>query len=102
MPDDPTRHDYMNNMWELPQAEPYTGDVANSYNDGPPEPGKKGLGAFYEIESLSPAVALEPGQSLTHHHRTLHIRAEQSTLANVAKEVLGIELDVVRQEMLSP
>jgi hypothetical protein len=102
MPDDPTQHDYMNNMWELPQAEPYTGDVANSYNDGPPEPGKKGLGAFYEIESLSPAVALEPGRSLTHHHRTLHVQAEENTLAKVAEEVLGIELDVVRNEMLSP
>jgi len=100
MPDEPARHDYMNNMWELPQAEPYVGDVANSYNDGPPEPGKKGLGAFYEIESLSPAAALKPGQSLTHHHRTLHLQADAATLARLAKDILGVDLDTVRKEML--
>ncbi len=99
MPDDPSQCDYMNNMWELPQAEPYVGDVANSYNDGPPEPGKEGLGAFYEIESLSPAVALEPGGSLTHHHRTVHVQAEPQALAKLAREVLGVDLQTVRQEM---
>jgi hypothetical protein len=81
-------------------VEPYLGDVANSYNDGPPEPGAKGLGAFYEIESLSPALALETGRSLTHHHRTLHIRANQATLAKLAKRILGVELETVRREML--
>ena len=48
----------------------------------PPEPGKKGLGAFYEIESLSPALALAPGETLTHHHRTLHVQADSATLAD--------------------
>ena len=45
MPDDPTKHPYMNNMWGVPHADPYTGDVANSYNDGPPAPGQEGHGA---------------------------------------------------------
>jgi hypothetical protein len=102
MPDDPNERDYMNNMWELPQVEPYTGDVANSYNDGPPEPGKEGLGAFYEIESLSPAIALKPGESLTHRHRTLHIQADQRTLAGISQEVLGVRLETARAQMLSP
>ena len=99
MPDDPTQHDYMNNMWELPQTAPYTGDVANSYNDGPPEPGKEGLGAFYEIESLSPAVALGTGESLAHHHRTLHVQADAATLARLAKEILGVDLEAVGRAM---
>ena len=55
MPDDPAKHDYMNNMWGVPQAKPYTGDVANAYNDGPNDLGKQ-MGAFYEIESVSPAT----------------------------------------------
>jgi hypothetical protein len=100
MPENPTQHDYMNNMWELPQARPYVGDVANSYNDGSPAPGKKGLGAFYEVESLSPAQALKPGESLTHHHRTLHIQADPATLARLAKDILGVDLAAVRRQML--
>ena len=100
MPGNPAACDYMNNMWGVPTPEPYVGDVANSYNDGPPEPGVKAMGAFYEIESLSPAVALATGQSLVHHHRTLHVRANKATLAKLAKEILGVELETVRKEML--
>ena len=76
MPADPTQELYMNNQWGGPSAEPYKGDVANSYNDGPPAPGKKGLGPFYEVESLSPAKPLKTGESLSHQHRTIHIQAD--------------------------
>jgi hypothetical protein len=100
MPDDPARHTYMNNMWGVPQQHPYVGDVANSYNDGPLAPGKPGLGPFYEIESLSPAQPLATGQSLVHHHRTVHIQAPLPVLARLARDVLGVDLDKVRQEML--
>ncbi len=102
MPDDPAQYDYMNNMWGVPQESPYAGDVANSYNDGPPEPGKAGLGAFYEIESLSPAVELQTGQSLTHRHRTLHIQAEPDVLGRLAHQVLGVDLQTVRRAMPLP
>jgi len=99
MPEDPAGQNYMNNMWGGPHAEPYTGDVANAYNDGPPEPGKKGLGAFYEIESLSPARELTTGESLVHRHCTVHVQAEPDTLRKLAKELLGVDLDSVRKEM---
>ncbi len=100
MPDDPAKVAYMNNMWGVPQESPYTGDVANAYNDGPPAPGGKQLGNFYEIESLSPAAELKTGESLTHHHRTIHIQADPATLAKLAKEILGVELEAVRKEMV--
>jgi hypothetical protein len=100
MPDDPTKELYMNNMWGGPHEEPYKGDVMNTYNDGPPAPDKKGLGPFYEIESLSPAKPLATGESLTHHHRTLHIQADLATLDKLATEILGIKLEKVRGEML--
>ena len=64
--------DYVNSLWKL-QDNPYGGDAANSYNDGPPAPGAKPLGPFYELESSSPAAALAPGKSLTHVHRTIHL-----------------------------
>ena len=101
MPADPTKKLYMNNQWGGPSAEPYKGDVVNSYNDGPLAPGKKGLGPFYEVESLSPAKALKTGESLSHQHRTIHIQADPATLADLAKEVLGVDLEKVKNAMLS-
>ncbi len=97
---DPARDLYMNNQWGGPLAEPYRGDVVNSYNDGPPAPGKKGMGPFYEIESLSLARELKTGQSLSHQHRTIHIQADMPVLAALAKEVLGVDLEKVKDAML--
>ena len=99
MPADPAAELYMNNQWGGPLAEPYRGDVANSYNDGPLAPGKPGLGPFYEIESLSPARPLKTGESLAHQHRTIHVQADRATLATLAKEVLGVDLDEVQRAM---
>lgn len=84
--------DYVNSMWEE-QKDPYGGDMVNSYNDGPTEPGKPSLGGFYEIESSSPAAALAPGASLVHTHRTFHLVGEHADLEAIARHVLGIGLD---------
>lgn len=85
---------YVNSMWEI-QEHPYAGDVVNSYNDGPPEPGKKPLGPFYELETSSPAAALAPGQSITHVHRTSHIIAEPDDLERIAREYFGVGLEEI-------
>jgi hypothetical protein len=47
------QREYVNSMWEL-QREPYKGDALNSYNDGPPGPGQKPLGPFYELSRRHP------------------------------------------------
>ena len=86
---------YVNSMWEL-QEEPYAGDVINSYNDGPPEPGAEPLGPFYELETSSPAAALAPGASLTHVHRTFHVQGAEETLDRIAVETLGKTLEDIR------
>lgn len=82
---------YVNSMWEL-QREPYNGDVLNSYNDGPPAPGKPPLGPFCEIESSSPALDLAPGQHYTHVHRTIHLVGPEADLDRIARSVLKIPL----------
>ena len=82
---------YVNSMWER-QAAPYAGDVINSYNDGPPAPGKPPLGGFYEIESSSPAAALAPGESLSHEHQTYHFSGPRADLEVLAQQVLGVSL----------
>ena len=80
--------EYVNSMWEI-QKEPFGGDVANAYNDGPPAPGAKQLGQFYELESSSPALALAPGQTATHTQTTIHLQGRPQDLDGVAVAVLG-------------
>jgi hypothetical protein len=87
--------DYVNSLWKL-QEHPFAGDAANSYNDGPPTPGAKPLGPFYELESSSPAVALEPGGTLTHTHRTMHLTGSERSLDKVARDVFSVSLDEVK------
>jgi hypothetical protein len=87
----PGETSYVNSMWKI-QEQPFSGDVANSYNDGPPAPGAKPLGPFYEMESSSPAAALGPGQSLEHVHRTIHLSGSESDLDAVARATLGVGL----------
>jgi hypothetical protein len=83
--------DYVNSLWKI-QEHPFAGDAENSYNDGPPAPGAKPLGPFYEMETSSPAAALEPGQSITHVHTTMHFSGPKPALDAVARAVLGVSL----------
>jgi len=80
---------YVNSMWEI-QREPFKGDVINSYNDGPPAPGKPPLGPFYELETSSPALTLAPGNHYTHVHRTFHILGPDAELDRIAKATLKV------------
>jgi hypothetical protein len=81
-------------MWEI-QEQPYSGDVVNSYNDGPPEPGAKPLGPFYELETSSPAVELAAGEAITHLHRTIHFQGPRDQLDRIALAVLDVSLDQI-------
>ena len=94
----PNATDYVNSLWKL-QDKPYNGDAANSYNDGPPSPGAKPLGPFYELESSSPGTELKPGQSLTHLHRTIHLSGTESDLDPVARAVLGVSLAEIKSTL---
>lgn len=88
------RTDYVNSLWKL-QEHPFAGDAANSYNDGPPAPGAKPLGPFFEMESSSPAAALAPGKAITHIHRTIHLRGPEKELDAVARSKLGVSLEEI-------
>jgi hypothetical protein len=83
--------DYVNSMWEI-QEEPFKGDVVNAYNDGPPTPGAKPMGPFYELESSSPAKALKAGESLFHTQTTYHFQGQEDTLDHLATLILGVSL----------
>jgi hypothetical protein len=86
---------YVNSMWEM-QREPYKGDVINSYNDGPPEPGKAPLGPFFELETSSPALGLAPAQQHTHVHRTFHFVGAEADLDRLARATIKVGLDELK------
>lgn len=86
---------YVNSMWEH-QENPYQGDVINAYNDGSPAPGEPPLGPFYELETSSPAAALEPGETMRHVQRTMHIQGTEETLTPIAKSLLGVSIAEIK------
>jgi hypothetical protein len=87
------KKEYVNSKWGE-QDDPFEGDVINSYNDGPVEDGTV-MGPFYEIETSSPGADLQPGKSLTHTQRVIHIQGEQSEMVRLVSELFGLELQSV-------
>ena len=86
---------YVNSKWEL-QTEPYKGDVINSYNDGPLTDGTQ-MGPFYEIESSSPALELKKGDTGVYRQTTCHLQGSYASLRQLAKSLLGIELNDIKK-----
>jgi hypothetical protein len=91
----PHQTEYVNSAWKI-QQDPFNGDVANCYNDGPPAPGKSQMGDFYEMESSSPAKVLASHASVEHVHRTIHIVGTEKQLDVIARATLGVPLDQVQ------
>ncbi len=85
---------YVNSMWELQDA-PYSGDAINSYNDGPVDASGEQMGPFYEIESSSPALALDPGASASHVQTILHLYGDQDALQSVLGKLVEADLETV-------
>ncbi|GAB3425582.1 DUF6786 family protein [Niabella aquatica] len=86
---------YLNQEWRT-DREPFSGDAMNAYNDGPLEDGKQ-MGPFYEIESVSPAAFLKPGEKLTHNHNVYHFTGDKVALNEVAKKVLGVSIEEIEK-----
>lgn len=90
-----TYQGYVNSMWEI-QKDPFSGDVLNSYNDGPLEDGSQ-MGPFYELEDSSPAAALKPGENLKHINMTIHLSGAESELNTIMIGLFGVSVDEIRQ-----
>jgi len=88
----PETSDYVNSLWKI-QDDPFAGDAVNSYNDGPID-GKQ-MGKFYEIESSSPAAALAPGKTMSHVHRTIHLKGSKEELDKIAKKLFGVGVNQI-------
>ena len=92
--------DYVNSQWKL-QDNPFSGDVANAYNDGPNSLGSQ-MGQFYEMESSSPAAELAPGQTIEHVQRTIHLTGDEAELNRIAQAVLGVTLADIPKHLPAP
>ncbi len=92
LPDAPMA--YVNGQWGE-QEDPFAGDVINSYNDGPVEDGSI-MGPFYEIETSSPGAELEPGASLVHTQKVVHIQGKDDDLAPIVAKLFGADLDIIK------
>ncbi len=90
---------YVNSLWEH-QENPYSGDVINSYNDGPLEDGSM-LGPFYELESSSSSRELGSGEMIQHIHRTYHFEGSIDSLSPIAKKVLDVNLSEITSKVKS-
>ena len=89
LPDNAAELPYTNSAWEI-QDDPLAGDPINSYNDPGTEDGRP---TFFELESSSPAARLEPGDSITHVHRTCHFEGQFDALNDLSMKVLGVDLN---------
>lgn len=86
---------YLNQEWRT-DREPFSGDAMNAYNDGPLEDGSQ-MGPFYEIESVSPAAFLKPGEKLVHNHNVYHFTGDKAALSEIAKKVLGVSVEEIEK-----
>ena len=86
---------YLNQEWNTTKPT-FSGDAVNAYNDGPLADGSQ-MGPFYEIESVSPAAFLKPGQSLSHKHIVFHFTGNEKELNEIAQKLLGVSLEEIQR-----
>ena len=87
---------YLNQEWNTTKPV-FSGDAVNAYNDGPLADGSQ-MGPFYEIESVSPAAFLKPGQSLSHRHIVFHFTGNEKDLNAITQKLLGVSLAEIQQQ----
>ena len=85
---------YVNSAWGE-QDDPFDGDVINSYNDGPLDDGSI-MGPFYELETSSPAFALDPDESAGHIQRVMHFEGEEEYIALVVNALFEIDINDIK------
>lgn len=86
---------YVNSIWG-DQDDPLSGDVVNSYNDGPTDDGSV-MGPFYEIESSSPAAMLKSGEKLSHTQRIFHITGDEKYLSEITESMFNLTIDEIKE-----
>lgn len=55
------------------------------------------MGPFYEMESVSPAAFLKPGESLSHKHAVFHFTGDEKELDAMAQKLLGVTTENIQK-----
>src|SRR6185295_680532 len=87
------RLEYAASYW-YEQPEPFHGDCISVSAEGAEVTGGPD-GRCYELEALSPAMFLAPGQSFTFRTRTMHIRGPRRELAFICRRQLAVEVSTL-------
>ena len=87
---------YLNQEWNTTKPT-FSGDAVNAYNDGPLADGTQ-MGPFYEMESVSPAAFLKPGESLSHNHAVFHFTGDEKSIDTISQKLLGVSVDDIQKE----
>ena len=95
----PEKSLYGNSTWKKVQPDPYAGDLFQTYNSDAAAGTPPGRYGFYELESVSPSRELAPGESVHHRHLTYCFQGDYGALRDLARAILGVDLDEVRARM---
>ena len=85
---------YVNSALEI-QENPFSGDVINSYNDGPKADGSQ-MGKYYELEASSPAAFLKPGEEIIQIQRIYHFQGSEKDMDVLAKSFLNSSIEEIK------
>jgi hypothetical protein len=85
--------DYATGYWRS-YSDAFDGDALSVYIDGPESIGGP-TGLSYELETMSPALFLKPGESFAYRNRTFHLRAGRESAGVICKRFLKAEIDQV-------
>jgi hypothetical protein len=82
--------DYATGYWRA-YDDAFDGDALSVYVDGPAEIGGPD-GLSYELETMSPALFLQPGESFAYRNRTFHLRGSRESIRQVCRRFLKTEM----------
>lgn len=86
--------EYVNSALVDQQKDPFSGDVINSYNDGPSKNGSR-IGQLYEMEISSPAAFLKPGEEITHVQCMYHFEGKVKDLDMLVRSLLNVSISEI-------
>ena len=82
-------HEYVASYWRN-LKDPYDGDTANFAWPGP-------LGDCYEMEALSPALFLQPGQTFSQRNRIFHIFGPDHIISELCQRFFNVSREIIEQ-----